>query len=83
MSVSSNLIEELNALVQFNVSNTQTGVKVHKTAKQDVIAAFQRLHEKGLITQEDGGYLTPLGAEAAEHAQNLLTILTSATSTTA
>ena len=41
------------------------------------IAATQRLYDKGLVTQKDGGYLTPLGLEAAEHAQTLLTVLTS------
>ncbi|MET0950010.1 MAG: TIGR02647 family protein, partial [Pseudomonas sp.] len=39
------------------------------------IAAAQRLFEKGLTTQVDGGYLTSLGLEAAQHAQSLLTIL--------
>jgi uncharacterized protein (TIGR02647 family) len=34
------------------------------------------LHAKGLITQADGGYLTRLGREAAEHAQAMLGILT-------
>ena len=31
--------------------------------------------ELGLVTQADGGYLTSLGLDAAEHAQALLTIL--------
>ncbi|WP_254516463.1 TIGR02647 family protein, partial [Pseudomonas aeruginosa] len=34
-----------------------------------------RLHDKGLIDQPDGGYLTSLGLDAAEQAQGLLTIL--------
>ncbi|MEN8801281.1 MAG: TIGR02647 family protein [Thiogranum sp.] len=38
---------------------------------------MQRLHGKGLVTERDGGYLTDLGREAAEHAQAALTILTS------
>jgi len=33
------------------------------------------LHAKGLTSQPDGGYLTSLGRDAAEHAQSLLTIL--------
>ncbi len=36
-----------------------------------------RLHQKGLISAADGGYLTSLGLDAAEHAQALLTILNS------
>jgi len=42
-----------------------------------VIEAVRRLHAKGLLTQVDGGYLTGLGRDAAEHAQAMLTILTS------
>lgn len=71
------LVEELEMLSHYNLSTTQEGVKVHKTAAAEVIAATRRLHEKGLITQVDGGYLTPLGLEAASHAQQMLTILTS------
>ena len=48
---------------------------MHKTAEASAIAATQRLHTQGLITLNDGGYLTPLGVRAAEHAQALLTIL--------
>jgi len=42
-----------------------------------MIAAAKRLFDKGLISQNDGGYLTDLGVETAEHAQKMLTILTS------
>ena len=41
------------------------------------IQAGERLHAKGLTTQADGGYLTPLGVEAAEHAQALIRLLQS------
>ena len=64
MSYTADHIDELNVLNLFNLSNHQEG-----------IAAAQRLHEKGLITQTDGGYLTSLGLDAAEHAQALLMIL--------
>jgi uncharacterized protein (TIGR02647 family) len=40
-----------------------------------LIEAAKRLCAKGLTTQNDGGYLTDLGIEAAEHAQRMLTIL--------
>lgn len=72
------LVEELEMLNRFNLATTQEGVKVHKTATAAVIAATQRLFDKGLITQADGGYLTPLGLEAATHLRQVLTILTSA-----
>lgn len=70
------LTDELNILVLFNLTTTQEGLKVHKTAEPAKIAAAERLYDKGLVTQIDGGYLTDLGREAAEYAQNLLTILT-------
>jgi len=70
------LVDELNVLVRYKLTTTLEGIKVHKTADPTVIAATQRLFHKGLVTQEDGGYLTPLGRESAEHAQALLDILT-------
>ncbi len=72
------LIAELELLTLFNLDNTQEGLKVHNNAAPSLIAASLRLHHKGLLTQPDGGYLTSLGLDAAEHAQSLLTILTTA-----
>jgi uncharacterized protein (TIGR02647 family) len=34
-----------------------------------VIAAAKRLFDKGIVTQEDGGYLTNLGYDLADHAK--------------
>ena len=68
-------VEELKILALFDLSSTLEGIKVHKTADSNAIAATQRLHTQGLITLNDGGYLTPLGVRAAEHAHALLTIL--------
>jgi uncharacterized protein (TIGR02647 family) len=76
MPCSYELIEELNTLLRFDLANNQQGIKIHKDADASVIAATQRLHLKGLITLADGGYLTELGRNATEHAQALLTILT-------
>ena len=76
MSFTPELVAELEILALFNLANTQEGLKVHQIAAPQAIAAAKRLHEKGLITQTDGGYLTSLGLDAAEHAQGLLTILT-------
>lgn len=75
MSFTPELVEEIKMLSLYNLSSTLEGIKVHKTAEPTAIAAAQRLHEKGLITQADGGYLTSLGIDATEHAQALLTIL--------
>ncbi|MFP6848234.1 MAG: TIGR02647 family protein [Pseudomonas sp.] len=72
----SDLIDELEILAMYNLSNHQEGLKVHNNASFKAQGAITRLHEKGLISQPDGGYLTSLGIDAAEHAQGLLTILT-------
>ena len=75
MPYNEEIMQELNVLNQFNLNTTQEGIKVHSSAKPEVIEATQRLFDKGLITQNDGGYLTPLGHDAAESTQTLLTIL--------
>ena len=69
------MVAELEILALFNLDNSQEGLKIHQTAAPSAIAAAQRLFDKELITQADGGYLTSLGRDAAEHAQGLLTIL--------
>lgn len=75
MSYSPENIVELEVLMLFDLNNTQEGIKIHKTAEATVIAAAKRLFESGFITQIDGGYLTSLGTEAAEHTQKLYTML--------
>lgn len=76
MPLTQDFLEELDILARYNLNTTQEGIKVHQNdASENVIAAVQRLHDKGLITQLDGGYLTSLGREAAEHGQALLAIL--------
>ena len=76
MPYTPDLVDELNTLIRFDLESGQHGIKVHKTADVQVIHAVQRLFAKGLITQADGGYLTSLGREAAEHAQTMLGLLT-------
>ena len=76
MPFTSELVNELNTLVRFDLDTGLLGIKVHKSAEDDVKAAVQRLHAKGLITQSDGGYLTSLGREAAQAAQTMLGLLT-------
>lgn len=77
MSIKQALIDEIELLLRYNLDTTQEGIKVHHTAREGLISAIKRLHEKGLVTDEDGGYLTDLGHEAAEHTQSALRILTS------
>ncbi|MBD9483077.1 TIGR02647 family protein [Pseudomonas sp. PDM14] len=76
MTYTPELIAELELLALYNLGNVQEGLKVHNNATSRVQGAITRLHEKGLVTQADGGYLTSLGLDAAEHVQSLLTILT-------
>lgn len=67
-------LEELNVLTHYKPTSL-TGIKIHHTATPETIAAAKRLYEKGLIDQEDGGYLTDLGRETVEKMQLLLSIL--------
>lgn len=77
MTLSPELIAELEILSLYNLENLQEGLKVHHNATPKVRDAVARLHHKGLLSQVDGGYLSSLGMDAAEHAQALLTILAS------
>ncbi|MEP3562748.1 MAG: TIGR02647 family protein, partial [Marinobacter sp.] len=46
-------------------------------AAPETVRAAASLFSKGLISQEDGGYLTPMGCEAVELTQKLQTMLAS------
>jgi len=81
MPISADLMKEMTLLAQFDLHSMQKGIKVHAEAGEEMLAAAQRLYGKGLIDQPDGGYLTSLGLDAAEHIQNLLQILKPATET--
>ena len=75
MSLTPELVAELEVLALFNLDSSQEGLKIHQTAAPKAIAAAQRLFDKELITQPDGGYLTSLGRDAAQNVQTVLTIL--------
>lgn len=77
MPLSTDILEEMKILMMFDLSTTQVGIKVHSDAAPEAIAAAQRLFEKGILTQADGGYLTTLGREAAQHLQHSIQILCS------
>ena len=77
MSYTPQNLSELKVLMLFNSSTSLEGIKIHKSAAPDVIAAAQHLHSGGFITQVDGGYLTQLGIETAEHAHSLFYLLNS------
>lgn len=78
MALHPELQQEIGILRLFDPLTTQSGIKVRHDAALEAIAATERLFRKGLVTQPDGGYLTPLGFEAAELLDRMLTILTSA-----
>ncbi|CAI4164243.1 hypothetical protein ALT717_440004 [Alteromonas macleodii] len=40
-----------------------------------MVNAASRLYSKGLITQSDGGYLTDLGIDLADHARHIQSAL--------
>lgn len=76
MKLNDELVHEMTLLMQYDLSSTQTGLKVHSgSASAEMIQAAQRLHDKKLVDQQDGGYLTSLGREAAEHVQSACRIL--------
>lgn len=77
MQLNQNQVSELNLLLTFPDKSLMQGIKVHRDAGEEVLSAAQSLYEKGVITQADGGYLTDLGLELAEHAQKLHIALTS------
>lgn len=76
MNYNQELIDEINLLAKYNLDTTLAGLKIHaSSASPATVAAARRLHAKSLTTQEDGGYLTSLGHEAAEMAQTLFNLL--------
>ena len=75
MHLDSNFLQEVELLTMFNLNTSQEGIKIHHEALPERISAAKRLFDKGLISQLDGGYLTPLGQQAAEHIQALVRLL--------
>ncbi len=75
MELSENLLADVELLNLFNLSSSHEGLKIHHEASPERIASAKRFFEANLTTQVDGGYLTPLGIQAAEHAQALVRLL--------
>jgi len=75
MSYSPQNHAELDVLMLYKSSTGLEGIKIHRTAQPELIKAAKRLFEWGFITQVDGGYLTPPGSDAAEHAHLLYDML--------
>lgn len=79
MTFDASTIEQLNLLLQFDSDTLNSGIKVHSSARSEVVSACRTLFEKGLISQTDGGYLTDAGVEALGHAQTLAGLLDAGT----
>ncbi|HDS1820372.1 TPA: TIGR02647 family protein [Pseudomonas putida] len=75
MSFTPDLIAELEVLALFKHDSSQEGIKINSNAAPALIAAAQRLYDKGLTDQPDGGYLTSLGHDAVESVLLLQNIL--------
>ncbi|MEW9798809.1 TIGR02647 family protein [Alteromonas sp. CYL-A6] len=65
------LTEELNLILRFPRESLRQGLKIHHDASQAIVNAAERLYAKGIITQPDGGYLTDLGMDIADHARRI------------
>ncbi|GEA12786.1 TIGR02647 family protein [Alteromonas sp. KUL49] len=65
------MIDELDLLLTFPQESLMQGLKIHHDAHQSVVNAAERLFAKGMITQPDGGYLTDLGIDLANHARHI------------
>ncbi len=77
MELSKEFFADVELLNLFTLESSQSGLKIHHEAAPERIASAKRLFDMHLITQVDGGYLTPLGIQAAEHAQVLISVLRS------
>lgn len=75
MPFTASTTEEINLLLQFDNTTLDKGIKVHSSARPEVISACQNLFDKGLVSQRDGGYLTDAGVEALTHVQVLAGLL--------
>ncbi len=75
MRMSDNILQEIRVLSQFNPASGFEGIKVHHDAEPALIAAAERLYNKGIISRVDGGYLTDAGIELMRHLDGLTTVL--------
>ena len=75
MTLPPRLLQEIELLLFYDLHNPLEGLKIHHDAEPGKIAAAKRLHDLGITTLSDGGYLTARGQEAAELAATLLNFL--------
>lgn len=75
MELSQSFVADVELLSLFELDSSQAGLKIHHEASPERIASAERLFNMKLTTNIDGGYLTSLGRQAADHAQALISIL--------
>ncbi|WP_421189134.1 TIGR02647 family protein [Aeromonas enteropelogenes] len=73
--ISDDVINQLKILACFDPANMSLGIKLRSDMSEELCRAAARLHQQGLISAEDGGYLTPFGMTMVEHLQHLLVAL--------
>jgi uncharacterized protein (TIGR02647 family) len=71
MHIDPELIEELSLLKRFSQNSSADEINIPATGDPAVVAAAQRLFEKGIVSDSDGGHLTDSGREAVEHMNRL------------
>jgi uncharacterized protein (TIGR02647 family) len=71
MNLGPELIEELKLLQRISQNPSAEGISISAAGDPAVVAAAERLFEKGIISLSDGGHLTDSGREAAEHMNRL------------
>jgi len=71
MNLDPELFEELKLLKRISLDSTAEGIDISSAAGPALIAAAERLFEKGIISRVDGGQLTDSGREAADHMNRL------------
>ena len=74
MHIDPELIDELTLLRRFSMGGP-VAMDVHDNPDPAIVAAAERMHQKGLITEPDGGQLTDSGREAVEHMDRLFNLL--------
>ncbi len=74
MHIESELIDELGLLKRFSMGGP-VAMNLHDNPDPAIIAAAERMFEKGLITAADGGQLTDSGRAAIEYMESLFNLL--------
>jgi uncharacterized protein (TIGR02647 family) len=75
MYIDQEIVEELNLLMRFSRSSSLGSLDIPENGSPAIRSAAQRLFQKGIITQSDGGSLTESGLQAAEYATRLGNLL--------